>query len=326
MARSLKIDAVKGVGILLVVIYHSIGKNIPDALTDFDNGLFNMIACFFMQMFMIVSGYLIYNKVKNWNDVKPRITRWIIPLFAFLIIYWLAGQFIPQLAKVEPLPLSTYLSYELATGFTGLVTWYLWCLMLCYLLVHIVERFKINRTLTIVVVVVAVNIIPTDLLGLLYLKWYSLFFFAGYLLKHYEAKLARWNKLVYISLILFPLFGYLTNWMIDWQNIDYGYIGTAAIVPALMNGQALLILIMTWMALLGSAFVYSLVKLVKLRWLLNALSYLGKRSVGIYLLHVLFVGITQNAALSSITALAISLTLYELLSRIRVTKKYLFGN
>lgn len=197
--------------------------------------------------------------------------------------------------------------------------------MLCYLLAHLVERVKINRLLAIGIVFFAVNLIPTDLFGLLYLKWYSLFFFAGYLMNHYKEKLRKLNKLIYISLILFPLIGYLTNWMIDYQNIDYGYIGTAAIIPGIINGQFALIAVMILMALLGSGFVYSLVKLNRLKWLDKGMAYLGKRSVGIYLLHVLFVGITQNVVLSSITALAISLTLYELLSRIKITNKYLFG-
>lgn len=194
--RNNTLDTVKSIGIILVVLYHAIGIN-TDALVYYDNGLFNMIACFFMQLFFIVSGYLYQERIRS--------------------------------------------------------------------------------------------------------------------------------KGAYACLVLFPLCGYLLGWMIPYQNADYGIIGLSAITPALINGQGLLIGIMISMAFLGAGFVYAVARILRGK-VKTVFAYLGKISIGIYLLHILFVGISGNIWLSTLIALAISVGLYEGLRRNALSNRILFGS
>jgi fucose 4-O-acetylase-like acetyltransferase len=324
--RSYVLDEVKGIGIILVVLYHALGKVNPDIFVNYDNWLFNMIACFFMQMFMIISGYLAYGKVKDINWIGRIVARWILPILSFTVIYWLWAKIFPDMIKFDygSIPIWDYILFAVTSGFANLVTWYLWCLMLCYFIIYSIEQIankyqKVPLIAVILIMVVMINLIPINIFGMYTLKWYGIFFFIGYLLNHYQSSriIKIGSKLVYASLGIFPLCGYLFNWMIPYQNNDYGIIGLAAIIPALLNGQGLLICVMVLMALLGSSFVYSIAKINRNRWGICVLSYLGKISVGIYLLHIMFVGITNNWVLSSVLALGISIILYEILKRIK---------
>lgn len=332
-SRNVTLDVMKGAGIVLVVIYHVLGKGNPLYLEELNNGLFNMIACFFMQIFMVVSGYLAYGKFSTWQVAFNRVKRWLPPVFVFLVVYWLWGQLFPGLIKINQLPFGTYIRYSLVTGFTGLVTWYIWCLVLCYLMAYTVEWWAkryphIPIVLIVFCMVVTVNVVPVNYFGFMYLKWYGLFFMLGYMLRHYRNTkvISIGKKAAYGGMALFPLCGYLVNWMIPYQDINYGYIGTAAIMPAIINGKVLLLAVMTGMALLGVICIYALSKVMaKWRYTSKVFSYLGVSTVGVYFLHIMFVGISSSTAVSVILSLSISLVLYEMLRRIRVVNRVLFG-
>lgn len=307
----------KGIGILLVVIYHSIGRNDVNALTLFNNGVFNVIASFFMQMFFVISGYLAYNKAGDVQWLKKHTLKWLLPILSFLLIYW----FFSDMEFVH------YIAYSLTYGFTGLVIWYLWCLILCYAVVHLLEvtRSKIRCVplwVQAVMLLLILNLIPLDIFGVVYLKWYGIFFVSGYLLHHYQVN----KRLAYATLVFFPLSVYLFDWMIPYQNLQYGFIGTALTIPAIMHGHTVLIGVMTLMAILGTAFIFSIADLIKWKPLVKVFSYLGSISIGIYLLHIMFVELTDNIYLSAFLATIISIILYEGLSRIKIFDRVLFGD
>lgn len=312
--RNLILDRMKGITILLVVLYHAIGNN-TDAVANLDNGLFLVIASFFMQAFMIISGYLSYGKAQDGTWVQRHVVKWIVPLVVFMVVYWVWHELFPDFISLYDLPFLTYVSNNVLTGFTGVVLWYVWCLMLCYLCAFAVEYIRkwVPLPVAVLLSLVALNLISVQHFGLLYVKWYGIFFFIGYLVKHYERYLINVRHLALVSLIGFPLLAWGLDWMLPWQNLDYGYIGTAAVFQGLMNGYGSLIGVMFLMAVAGSAFVYSLAW--TLRW--RVLSYLGSVSVGIFLLHVMFVGIIRDYLLATVVATAISFALYEGYRRIR---------
>jgi len=110
-----------------------------------------------------------------------------------------------------------------------------------------------------------------------------------------------------------------------YEDTQWGCYGLAAIIPAITNGHALLVGIMFLMAVLGTAFIYSLAMLIRWKPLVRLFTYLGSISIGIYLIHVMFVGITNNYWLSTVLATLISVVLYEILERIKFTNYILFG-
>lgn len=332
--RNNVLDITKGLLIILVVIYHAMGKLKPDILVNLDNGLFNMIGSFFMLTFLIISGYLVYGKVTGKGWLRSHIIKWFIPLLLFSLIYWIVGYFAPSIIHFNGyynVPLKDYLVFTLSNGFGGLVLWYVWCLISCYVLALIAERislrFKIPLWVTITIILITLNVIPFTYLGVITTKWYSIFFFIGYLIKRYQdTKFVKiTSKLTYACILLFPIAGYLLNWMVGYQYD--GYLGIAYLPGMIANGHYSLIGIMVGMALLGSGFIYAISKLIsKMPYIDKAFIYLGINSLGIYLIHIMFVGITPNVILSTSISLTIALVLYKMLSKWQITNKYLFGS
>ncbi|MDD4876901.1 MAG: acyltransferase family protein [Dehalococcoidales bacterium] len=326
--RNQTIDIVKGMGIILVVLAHAIGKNSTDALLYYDYGLFNVISSFFMPMFMIISGYLVYGKIGDWVWVKKHTTKWFIPLVIFTVIYWLAGNFVPDIMdffSLYGIGFIAYIYHIIISGFSGLVLWCLWTIILCYPITYLLERSRIKIKIPLIFITVlfavVINFIPITMFGFFTVKWYGLFFLLGYTLHHYKLN----GKLAYVSLVVFPLCSYLFNWMIPYQNQEYGCFGLASIVPAINNGYGGLVAIMGLMALSGSAFVYSLARLIRWQPVMNLFSYLGSISIGVYLIHIVFVGIASNYWLAALLATIISVGLYEVLKRSPYVNFLLFG-
>jgi hypothetical protein len=218
------------------------------------------------------------------------------------------------------LSLLEYLYRVTFTGFGSLILWYLWCLCLCYMVAWCLERLRgigMGFTVLWIGVIIVLNLIPIDLFGVFTLKWYGIFFIIGYALHYYNEKYyMKWFKRVaLLSLAAFPLCAYLFNWMIPYQDADYGTIGLGALTPALLAGEYKLMGVMVLMALLGTGFVYSAAKVIRLK----PLAYLGTASIGVYLLHIMFVGLFDNYWVSALVALVISLALYEVGRRIWIT-------
>ena len=326
--RNSILDVTKGLGILLVVLSHALSKSGMDT-TPFRNGLFNIITSFFMLMFFMISGYLTYGKVSQQGWLKEHMSKWILPLLSFTIIYWVFGNLLPDWVQFYSgfyeMSFWDYISIVLTSGFNGIVTWYLWTLIICYGFAWVLEqgrmKLKIPFIIQVIALVVVINIMPVLLFGFFVFKWYGVFFLIGYTLHHFSID----KRLAYISLVAFPLMVYLTNWMIPYQDSQWGCYGLAKIIPAIMNGRASLVGLMFLMAILGSAFVYSIAMLIRWRPLVRLLTYLGSISIGIYLIHVMFVGITNNYWLSTVLATIISVVLYELLKRIKFANYILFG-
>lgn len=326
--RNKTLDVVKGLGILLVVLAHAIGKNDVDALLLFNNGLFNVVASFYMPMFMMVSGYLVYNKIGNWAWAKKHITKWIPTLLIFPIIYWVVAHYFPAITDFFGLynvGFASYITHITLSGFSGLALWYLWTTIICYLICYLLEqsrlKIKLPFILQIITFALVINIIPFNQFGFFTVKWYGMFFLIGYALHHYSMK----KKLAYISLLAFPLCTYLFNWMIPYQDSEYGCFGLSVIIPAITNGHAYLVGVMFLMAILGTGFVYSIAMLVRWKPFVLLFGYLGSISIGIYLLHIMFVGIVHNYWLAALIATCISIGLYEVLKRSKIIDFLLFG-
>jgi fucose 4-O-acetylase-like acetyltransferase len=328
-SRNTPIDVIKGITIILVVIYHAIGISDETAITDYNNGLYNMIDCYVMQIFMVITGYLVYRH-GNFDWVRRNVKRWIIPIALFTILYFVWNIMFPELIRTYELPLFKYIALMVYSGFSGIATWYLWCLCLCYISMFAIEalsrRFpKIPVMVMIVAYLAMLNVMPFNLFGMINLKWYGIFFFIGYIIRHYhDTKIVMYGgKALYGSLVAFPLVGYLTTWLVDMKWTETTVIGLAKILPAIQNGELQQVMVAFGMALLGCAFVYSVGKILSG---LKPLAYIGRISIGIYLFHVMFVGITGNYWLSAAIALVISIVLYEVLRMNKAVDKYAFGS
>ena len=325
--RSDTIEVMKGIGIILVVLYHSMVRNIPTITVNWDNGLFNIIASFFMMMFMMISGYLVYGKVGNFKWTLSKLIKFLIPTLVFMILYWIFSD------KDIVLPFGRYLLLNISYGFQSSPLWYIWCLMLCYIIAHLVENARLKIKLPFEyqfgLLLMVILALPVYSFGFNFVKWYGIFFFIGYMFKHSiemdKGKIFKFMKLAsYSSLILFPLSIYLTNWMIPYQDMKYGYNGYTIIANSIQGGRTDLVLVMFGMAILGTLFINSIARLIKGK-LAKPLIYLGRVSLPIYLIHIFFVGIVHNYILATLISISIPIILYEFLKRYKWCNFILFG-
>lgn len=329
LSRNRTLDIMKGIGIILVVLYHAMGASDKSMLEVYHNGLYNMIASVFMLMFFVISGYLVYGKIGEWGWTWRHIVKWLPAIIIFGAVYWAWSFYVlNRLHFPYGEPLNVYAEYVLMSGFAGVILWYLWAMLLCYLVTYLIEKARISANnklvgLIIIGVIIVINLFPFDGLGIVNLKWYGIFFFIGYAIRHYKGWLGKFNKLSYACLILFPLVGWLLGWLQPFET-ELAHLGLAFPVLTIINGDYALLGVTFLMALLGTGFVYSLAK-IKVRYLSNALAYIGASSIGIYLLHILFVSLSSNYLISFVIALVLGLGLYEILKRIKITNKLLFG-
>jgi fucose 4-O-acetylase-like acetyltransferase len=326
--RNNTLDIMRGMGIILVVLSHAIVKHDPTVIGSYSNGVFNVISSFFMPMFLLISGYVVYDKIGNWNWTKSHIIKWLIPIAIFMLLYFVFNMMFPNLIHFYGLTQYTFTQYlyrMLVYGFSNSILWYIWTFILCYLVCYGLEKSrirypKIPLIAQVAILLVALNVLPFTLFGVLVLKWYGIFFFIGYTLHHYKID----NRLAYFSLALFPI-GIIATDMIRGMSNNYGNFGQTVIQLAVINGQTLLVLKIFAMAMLGTGFIYSLAKLIKWQPFVKLFTYLGSISIGIYLLHVMFVGITKNYWISTLLAILISVGLLEGLRRVSWVNFALFG-
>lgn len=329
--RNSTLDVMRGIGILLVVLYHAIVKNDPNIVASYSNGLFNVISSFFMPMFFAISGYLVYNKVGNLEWVKKHTIKWLIPIVIFILFYWGYNQLFPNLMYffgLDKLDFVTYLMRMIAYGFGGSVLWFIWSFIVCYYLGYILEQNRLKFTkipfiIMLILFITIINVIPFSNFGYFSVKWYGIFFFIGYAVNHYKVKISSWALIP--SLILFPISIIGFDWLKHYQDAQWGNYGVTSLIPSILSGHAWLVGLIFMMAILGIIFVYAVAVIIKWQPLANILSYLGRNSIGIYLLHILFIGITKNYWISALLAAIISVMLYELLKRNKFVNWVLFG-
>lgn len=321
--RNKTIDIMKGITILLVVIWHNVG---------YYNGsivFLNVVATFFMALFFLLSGYLSYGKVGDDKWLEKSSVKWFAPIAIFTLLVWVAGTYISHIYNVS---LSSFIVSNILLGFYGVITWFLWCLILCYIIGWLIEKYHIKNIpliLQVLIVLILIQFIPVDDFGILSFGWYVIFFELGYLINYYRTnyqnimKIA--NKISYAFLVIFPLCLYLFKWMIPYENRSYAFQGLAFVWRGLKNGQEVLIGVTLLMALLGIGFIFSLAKIINRFKLGKPFIYLGVSSIGIYLIHILFLGLVKNMWINILLSIILSIGLFEGFKRIKITNRLLFG-
>lgn len=321
MKRNLVIDCMKGIGIVLVVISHSISRHIGYQSNIVDFSIFCGIQSFFMLMFFMISGYLIYGRSKSNDWTYKRVVSFLIPIFVFMVLYWVFNA-----STYENMSFGFYMKAQLLSGSGLTVTWYLWVLILMYLVTYLAENIrKVNPVFTLFAVIVLLNVLPIGYLNIESMKWYGLFFSTGYAIRYYSSKFEKLSKFGYAGIIVFPVLGYFTQWTVHYQS-QYMFAGYANIRELIFRDPVSL-LILAGMAFSGILFVYGLSKvIVRIKYVNRVFSYLGTISLGIYLLHILFVRILNSESYwySACIALGSSIVIYEVAKRFNVTN-FVFG-
>jgi fucose 4-O-acetylase-like acetyltransferase len=197
--RNQIIDIMRGTGILLVVLGHSIQKNIPNYL---DNFLFRAIYTFHMPLFFLISGYLMYETLNGsrlqW--IKDKAIYLLIPHLLFNIIYYPMSS--TGLANYPDWP--AMFSFPIWMKNSNLLNegeWFLWTLFTCFclmLLVDWVERKRSNRIFWVFVIalIFCLGALPSiagdNWLRIFEFKFFGPMMIIGYLIARHKSTLKKY--------------------------------------------------------------------------------------------------------------------------------------
>lgn len=198
--RSIYLDAIKGLAIVLVVLGHSVqfgsGMEFYSLGLFFSDSLFKFIYGFHMPLFMVVSGYLFWgtvNRYHPWSVFVSRVRALALPILvwqtSFLCCLLLAG--------------SVSLSVWLLSTYPGSL-WFLTSVLFCSIMVlagHVAFR---DSPLFHAVVTLGLLFVPNSWLDGLHVFMYP-YFTIGFLwnkygCKDYYGQVARkWKWLVLVA-------------------------------------------------------------------------------------------------------------------------------
>lgn len=272
--RDISLDILKGFLIILVVLGHAIQDS-----TDFEESyLWNFIYSFHMPLFIMVSGYLTKNKSLNFYGIEKRFKQLVVPyiVWSFFLILK-RGDYLYELENIILYPDNSY--------------WFLYVLFIDFCILTFVKKnidFLGVKEVVLVHLVAAISLsllmILTEfrLLGLQFICWYYLFFLIGYLYRIYEDYI---NKFIKYTFLLFPFFviGGLTC-----RQKEIPFFLEIIHLPSTL----LLYSYRFMVALVAILFLFPLFKQHFIdvhSKILLFLSSLGRRSLGIYVVH-LFIG------------------------------------
>jgi hypothetical protein len=318
----------KALSICGIVVLHAIFIQ-----NGIDNEISTILRLIAIKVLLFLSGYVVYGKIKSgW--ILEKIVRRLPLLIIFTGLYFLFARYVVGIDGGEKLSGSIFnwYIYNIAIGFNGLVIWYVWVIMICYVILGVFERYttklKIPYLLKIGILALIIVAIPYNYFGFNLIRWYGLFMLLGYSFGYVVQKfnVKRFGKLAYLSIPLLPLVIFLVGSELTFKG-QWASSGYIDIIRAIASGEAKYIFIFSTITLIGIAFVYCVSKLITLSKLAKPFIFVGGSTIGILLLHKPFLELKllDNYWLSAIIALSLSLGLYQLLKRVRILDYSLFG-
>lgn len=321
--RNVLYDKIRGIAILLVVLGHSIQNAYGEKC--FNVSIFNIIYSFHMPLFMFISGFVTYKrdreldlewlKKRFWGLVLPFIT-WILLPFMFNR-EWQGGLF-TYCKNIFFHPDYAY--------------WFLWALFLLCLVNFfsniISKRLNVSHgEIITIVMLIIIRILNPRVLGIPFLFRYSIFYFGGYYINKYRYCIRKY--IIVSSWICGIVWIFTVRY---WRFLgDYPFILSLKKIVTLIVSDGSLLYKLLYK---GSLYIYNLIipfggialifaivyladKLINNSYFEHALTYLGRHTLEIYILHGYFLGIISfNDAICQVGInfiIALCITLFIIL-------------
>lgn len=282
--RVVWLDSLKGALIILVVFAHCLAQIIGNDAAN-NNYWWCLIYSFHMAAFMAVSGYLQYRPASSrqkplGQQLRRRFCQLMIPFFVWSVVYFAIRGHIEQFFNCIKLPNVTF--------------WFLWALFFISILFTLLERlselWRLNKDIfigafCIVCAIVLVIFKDIHFLGIQYVLYYYIFYVIGYYIRRFGIEVKNIALLIALAVTWFllasfwrphtlPEFIPLTGMAAQMLRFGYKFVVAAVAVvvmftaaPKLLNGDS------------------------KANWVLV---WLGKYSLGIYVIHLTFVDLVQS--------------------------------
>jgi fucose 4-O-acetylase-like acetyltransferase len=339
--RNRFLDICKFIAIFLVVFGHCIqyGQGIDFLENElyYDNLIFKIIYSFHMPLFMIISGYLFSYSIKRNNSstiIKNKFKQLVVPLF-----FWgLISTFVVVISRIIN---KTELSFifiikELIVNFIC-GPWFLWAVWWCSVIVVIVYKYFKNSPIVFVLGLVLTFVLP-DIYGLDMYKYMYPYFIIAYYFGYYNLYDKYKNVNHFIRCIIIVLYIFSLKF---YDNEMYIYISGYSILGENVLNQLYIDLYRFYIGLIGSATVLILTSYLYIiinDKIKNLFAYMGKNSLGIYLISdyvntYLLQKITYSCSgysflrmlVEAIAVIVICLTINNLFKRNKVLNRCLLG-
>jgi fucose 4-O-acetylase-like acetyltransferase len=328
--RSVPVDALRGLAILLVVLGHSISN--AENLYNVAAGnpryiLSNFLYTFHMPLFMFVAGFVLFGRKIRLGD---RAIRLLVPFLAWIPVYWFVNRYIRHF----PWPVRFWTTFRETLLQPGAGLWFLPTLFICSMLlipaVLLEKRESWAGEVYLAAIFIAINLVPYDRLGLVQVKYFFAFFAIGYLVaKHKDAirSIAR-NRLnagmVACSVVFVLMFGILYY---------YGKVNPFTFPFTLANIYKTpgAFVIRYGMALLGIVFAISFITALGDTRARTFFAWFGLVTMDIYVAHGLMLQLTFGSPwvkiiVSMVTGTVLPLALsFLILRRTQVTAMLFYG-
>lgn len=263
--RNKKIDMLRGIAVLAVLLGHAIQRGL---VVDYlENPFFKIIYSFHMPLFMVLSGYLLfkYSDRLNLTFIKKRFLKLIIPTIVWsYLIYFVRNLWFVGIKPFIPFPDSVVEYTKILLKYPDYIIWFLYIVFICNIIFFlkkniIKSNIKYDLILTILIAI-GIYFIPISHFGIARLKIYFPLFCIGYYLNYLIEIIKKYqNILVIIASIIYILLFKSFNVLLD-NLIIYYAISLSAIM-----------------------LLYFCINLIKNKKIEKVLSYFGKRSLEIYL-------------------------------------------
>lgn len=279
-------DVLKGIAIFLVVMGHVLTMCIRDIDSAFS---FKLIGEIHMPIFFFISGYFSYKTAEHKNFIQPKLKqRFLQLIIPFLVVSALWIWYFPHSGLHSPLK-ANFSDFWLDTSKNGY--WFTLCLfeiiviyaLTCFVLQKVGST--ILQTLTIIAVwgiigILTFIVIPEDICAIMCLVPVFQFFpifMGGILARKHQNKFLNVisnNKCYTICLLIAIPTLYYTCYYWEFYNIPIQCIYFIKTIFQIVFIAVAINIVKSWQE-----------KISRPNFAINTLSYLGKQSLAIYLLH-----------------------------------------
>jgi len=310
MERNKKVDILRGIATLAVLIGHAIQRGLISGYAE--NIVFRFVYSFHMPLFIILSGYTLYlsNPKYDWQFLWKKAKRLLFPTILWSYMMYL----IKDLWFVGIKPFVTFPDSILSYTKTLLlhpdfIYWFLYILFVFDVVFFIAKKVPKNYFgPTLFIIGILFFILPVEYFGMYNLRMYFPLFVLGYGLASQKEKIIPHLKYYVIPCLLFFLY-YFRTWFPGNPNIMLFYLLSISV----------------------SMILHWIITHIKMEKMKQVLAWLGKNSLYIYLYQCLCLNIGYGSGIARvgtifITATVISSILAYFTSKNKYLKAFLYGS
>ena len=187
--RSVAIDFIRGIAILLVIMGHSIeygsGWDYFYNNRYFDSLIFKIIYSFHMPLFALVSGFLNYYSVANSRDCRHFIISKVKTLL-FPVFIWSTTEYLIRIIIACAKGNTGELSFEKYLSNMINSFWFLWALFFISIVVLCVEKLLHNKVFYIFIIIILMLVPPVG--NMQYFLFVMPYYVVGYMFHENQEK------------------------------------------------------------------------------------------------------------------------------------------